>query len=56
VKKKIKDVKYLGRLAKNIIIDMISKDIKLYNIEALPFDKKNHITAYIITKKEPDYD
>jgi hypothetical protein len=52
----IKGVKYTGRLAKNVILDMITKDVELYDIEELPFDTKNHIRTYIITKEEENYE
>jgi hypothetical protein len=51
-----KAVTYNGRLAKHIILDMIIKDIELYDVAELPFDTETHIRTYIITKKEIDYE
>jgi hypothetical protein len=51
-----KAVTYRGRLAKKIILDMITKDIELYDLAELPFDIETHTRTYIITKKEIDYE
>jgi hypothetical protein len=37
-------------------LDMIIKDIELYDVAELPFDTETHIRTYIITKKEIDYE
>jgi hypothetical protein len=52
----IESAKFTGRLAKNIILDMIKKDIESYDVEELPFDKENHKTRYVFTKEDINYD
>jgi hypothetical protein len=51
-----KSVKYTYSLAMRVILDMITKDIRHYELEELPYDKENHKIGYLFTREVIDYE